>query len=164
MSSDYVGADITFGFDDRTNGFTENMRLRGNGNVGIGTNNPSQKLTVNGNICYTGSIAACSDIRYKENITPFLNPLSSVLSMNGFYYNWKREQFPGMNFSDNRQIGFSAQDVEKLFPEVVTTDSNGYKSVDYGRLTPVLVEAVKEMQKEIEELRKEVNALSKGNR
>lgn len=161
INSDYVGADITFGYDDRTNGFTENMRVRGNGNVGIGTNNPSQKLTVNGNICYTGSIAACSDIRYKENIAPFLDPLSSVMSMNGFYYNWKKDQFPSMNFSDSRQIGFSAQEIEKLFPEIVTTDGNGYKSVDYGRLTPVLVEAIKEQQKEIVDQAEEINSLKK---
>ena len=57
-----------------------------------------------------------------------------------------------MKFTDTRQIGFSAQEVEKLFPEVVLTDANGYKSVDYGRLTPVLVEAIKELQKQIDTL------------
>jgi len=53
-----------------------------------------------------------------------------------------RAAFPDMQFTDNRQIGFSAQEVEKLFPEVVMTDVNGYKSVDYGRLTPVLAGGV----------------------
>ena len=60
-----------------------------------------------------------------------------------------------MDFSDDRQIGFSAQEVEKLFPEIVVTDATGYKSVDYGRITPILVEAVKEQQQQIDELKKE---------
>jgi hypothetical protein len=121
--------------------------------VGIGTNTPTQKLSVNGNICYTGSIAACSDIRYKTNIQPIENPLNKIIAMNGFYYNWDKEKFPTLDFGDNRQLGFSAQEVEKLFPEIVLTDPSGYKSVDYGRLTPVLVEAVKEQQAEIKLLK-----------
>jgi len=137
------------------------MVVTSKGNIGIGTTKATEKLNVSGNICYTGTIGACSDIRYKENIIPLSNPLSSVLSMNGFYYTWKKEMFPDKNFSDNRQIGFSAQEVEKLYPEVVLTDANGYKSVDYGRLTPVLVEAIKEQQQEIKELQEQVKMLIK---
>ena len=66
-----------------------------------------------------------------------------------------------MEFGDERQIGFSAQEVEKLFPEVVTTDANGYKSVDYGRLTPVLVEAIKEQQKQIDAQQQQIDELRK---
>jgi hypothetical protein len=51
--------------------------------------------------------------------------------------------------------------VEKLFPEVVMTDANGYKSVDYGRLTPVLVEAIKEQQQQIDEIKKENGEMKK---
>lgn len=60
-----------------------------------------------------------------------------------------------MIFSHQRQIGFAAQDIEKIYPEIVQTDPNGYKSVDYGRLTPVLVEAMKEQQFEIDSLSKQ---------
>src|SRR4029079_1832033 len=89
--------------------------LNGNtGRLGVGTDNPSEKLSVNGNICYTGSIGACSDIRYKTHFLPIENPLQKIISMNGFYYDWNKEKFPGMAFSDDRQIGFSAQEVEKL--------------------------------------------------
>lgn len=51
--------------------------------------------------------------------------------------------FPEESFSDKRQIDFSAQELEVLFPEIVKTDSKGYKSVDYGRMTPILLEAIK---------------------
>jgi len=135
--------------------------IKDNGKVGIGINTPSQKLHVIGNICATGTISNCSDIRYKQNISPIAHSLSSVLSMNGLYYYWKKNEFPEMEFSNERQIGFSAQEVEKLFPEVVMTDANGYKSVDYGRLTPVLVEAIKEQQKQINAQQQQIDELKK---
>ena len=135
--------------------------VKDNGNVGIGNRNPSQKLQVNGNICATGTISNCSDIRYKQNIFPIAHSLTSVLSLDGLYYHWKKNEFPEMEFGDERQIGFSAQEVEKLFPEVVTTDANGYKSVDYGRLTPVLVEAIKEQQKQIDAQQQQIDELKK---
>jgi len=158
--SNDVSADIAFGYGN-SNAFTENMRVRGNGNVGIGTNNPSQRLHVVGNICYTGSIVACSDIRYKENFSSLENSLQKIRSLNGMYYYWRQDEFPDMHFTNERQLGFAAQEVEKLFPELVITDSKGYKSVDYGRLTPVLVEAIKEQQAMIDTLIKEVKELKK---
>lgn len=60
-----------------------------------------------------------------------------------------------MHFVADRQIGVIAQDVEKLYPEVVFTDKEGYKSVDYAKLTPVLIEAIKEQQNLIEALKQE---------
>ncbi len=132
--------------------------IKDNGNIGIGNSNPSQKLQVNGNICATGIISNCSDIRYKQNIAPIAQSLSSVLSLHGLYYHWKKNEFPEMEFGDERQLGFSAQEVENLFPEVVMTDANGYKSVDYGRLTPLLVEAIKEQQKQIDAQQQQINA------
>ena len=131
------------------------------GNVGIGTTAPAQKLSVNGNICYTGTIGACSDIRYKKNISPIRHALADVLTLHGIYYFWNQEKFPSKQFNDERQIGFSAQEIEKLFPEMVQTDADGYKSVDYSRMTPVLVEAIKDLQNQIQELRREVAKLKK---
>jgi len=133
------------------------------GNVGIGTLSPSQKLSVAGNICYTGSIAACSDIRYKKNIRPISHALTNLLTLHGIYYNWNKEKFSDKGFTDDRQIGFSAQEIEKLFPEMVQTDAEGYKSVDYSRMTPVLVEAIKEQQTQIELLKRKIEKLEKNS-
>src|SRR5258705_13292698 len=77
--------------------------------------------------------------------------------MNGIYYYWRQDEFPGMNFTNDRQLGFSAQEIEKLFPELVMTDLKGYKSVDYGRMTPVLVEAIKEQQAIIDAQNKKID-------
>lgn len=153
IHTDINGADIAFGYGSST-AFTETMRIKGTGNVGIGTNAPGEKLSVSGNICATGTIAVCSYIRYKTNLSPLPNSLASVLQMQGFYYFWKKDGFEEKGFSDKRQIGFSAQDIEVLFPEIVQTDDVGYKSVDYSRLTPVLVEAIKEQQRQIDALLK----------
>lgn len=122
-----------------------------NGNIGIGTT-PTQKLHVTGNGLFTGTVTAscgllvCSDERYKTNIRPLTNSLSSILLLQGIQYDWKREQFPEKNFPDKSQIGFSAQELEQFYPQIVHTDDEGYKTVDYTRLVPVLVEAMKEQQ------------------
>ena len=131
------------------------------GNVGIGTVAPTQKLHVVGNICYTGSIAACSDARYKTNIVPISNSLGKLMMLQGINYDWKTKEYPNMNFSNSKQIGFLAQDLEKVFPEMVFTDDAGYKSIDYSRLTPVLVETIKEQQKIINDIIKRVEKLEK---
>ncbi len=133
------------------------------GNVGIGTASPAAKLHVVGNICYTGSIGACSDLRYKRNFSKIEKPLQKVLALNGLHYDWRVDEFKENNFSQQRQIGFIAQEIEKIFPEMVMTDEKGYKSVDYARLTPVLVEAMKEQQKMIDELKMKNEKLENSN-
>lgn len=131
------------------------------GNVAIGNGTPTEKLHVFGNlrvsgtICNTsGAITACSDVRYKKNFSKIENPLGKVLSLNGLHYDWRIDEFKENNFLKGRQIGFIAQELEEIFPEMVFTDEKGYKSVDYAKLTPVLVEAMKEQQKMIDDLRK----------
>ncbi len=152
--------DIVFGYGSSTS-MTERMRIKGTGFVGIGTATPFTQLCVNGNIAYAGYLGACSDIRYKKDFSQIINPLQSVLSLNGFYYYWKKDEFTDYTFTDDRQLGFSAQEIEKLFPELVMTDDKGYKSVDYGRLTPVLVEAIKEQQVKIDSLQSQIDELKK---
>jgi hypothetical protein len=151
------GPAFTLG-NNRPNGFflfntggATKMMISNAGNVGIGTQSPGQKLHVVGNICATGTIGACSDIRYKENIQELESMLGKVLSLHGIYYNWNKEKMSGDAYTPDRQIGFSAQEVEQFFPEIVQTDANGYKAVDYSRLTPILAEAIKEQQRIIEQ-------------
>jgi len=140
-----------------TNGTIQLM----NGNVGIGTAAPTQKLHVVGNICYTGAIAACSDLRYKTNINPIQNSLTKLMLLQGVDYYWKTLEYTNMDFSDRKQIGFIAQDLEKIFPEMVFTDDKGYKSIDYSRLTPVLVETIKEQQIQIASITNRLNEIEK---
>ncbi|HEX2684654.1 MAG TPA: tail fiber domain-containing protein, partial [Ferruginibacter sp.] len=147
-----------------------------NGNVGIGTSAPSSKLEVCGNTRIIGTlnvsstlssstgITCPSDIRYKKDISPIADPLQKLLKLNGVNYYWKQEEFINMNFSDKMQTGFIAQDLEKIFPEMVFTDEKGYKSVDYSRLTPVLVETIKEQQKQIKAINKKLEEIERSMR
>lgn len=128
------------------------ISVNSTGNVGIGTASPTAKLHVVGNICYTGSIGACSDARYKTDVQTISGSLRKILKLRGVSYRWKKSGFSGQHFDDNLHLGFIAQELEQLFPEIIMTDSAGYKSVDYGRLTPVLVETIKEQQATIESL------------
>ena len=80
------------------------------------------------------------------------NSLNQVMNMQGVTYHWKTDEFPEKHFLNDLQIGFIAQEMEKIVPQVVTTDNDGYKGIDYGRLTPLLVESIKEQQKMIGDL------------
>lgn len=115
--------------------------------------NNSGNATFTGTVTASCGVLACSDFRFKTNIKPIENSLESILKINGVRYNWKKEEFPEKNFNDKNQLGFIAQEIEKIFPEMVFTDEKGYKSVDYSRLTPVLVEAIKELKMMNDELK-----------
>jgi hypothetical protein len=127
------------------------------GNVGIGTLSPSYALDVNGTI--RGNNVAPSDRRFKTSIAPLSSSLEKVSSLQGVSYQWDCAKWPKKNFSEGKQIGLIAQDVEKVVPEVVTTDKEGYKSLAYDRLVAVLIEAVKEQQKEIVALRQDLETV-----
>lgn len=124
------------------------------GNVGIGTIAPTEALDVVGNIRATGSVFAacgtlsCSDERFKTNIEPVADALTVVEKLQPVHYDWKRDEFPERHFSKDRQVGLIAQDVRKVAPEVVRQDEDGYLAVDYGRLTPLIVSAIKQVKSE----------------
>ncbi len=145
---------------------TDALVLDYTGFVGVGTPTPGYRLSVNGDlsVCgtirYTGAVAVCSDIRYKTNIAAIPNALSDVLKIQGVNYFWKLKEFPEKQFSNEKQIGFIAQDLEKIYPELVLTDKEGYKSVDYPKLTPILVEAIKEQQRIINSQKAEIQNLN----
>ncbi|MCF7919582.1 MAG: tail fiber domain-containing protein [Candidatus Cloacimonetes bacterium] len=98
--------------------------------------------------CGTGG---CSDLRFKNNVSPIESPLAKVSKLNGVSFTWNREEFPQRFFPEGRQIGLIAQDVESVVPEVVNTDLDGYKSVEYDKLAALLIEAVKEMEHQIQQ-------------
>jgi len=130
-----------------------NFVIKSTGNVGIGTSNPTEKFHVNGNII-CNVMTQTSDIRYKKNITPIKDSLQKIIQLKGVKYEWKQEEYPEKDFSEGKQIGLIAQDVEPVIPEIVHTDSEGFKSVSYDKLTVLLIEAVKELKAENKILKK----------
>ena len=129
------------------------------GNVGIGTTSPSEKLHVVGNICATGTIATCSDLRYKKDINKIDNALSLISKFNGYTYNFKVKEFPDHKFDSTAQVGFIAQELQEVLPQVVQKNESGYLSVDYAKVTPLLLMAIKEQQAEIAIQKSEIETL-----
>jgi Chaperone of endosialidase len=222
--TDASASDIGFGYGSSAS-FTENMRIKGNGKVGIGTANPGAKFHVasgssgyaggyfpgmilegngaayfnflapnnsesgilfgkasdivsggiiynnsgnpnslqlrtngnitrmiiynNGNAWLQGALIQASDARLKKDITLLRNPLQKIIQLNGYTYHWKNE-----TADNNLQTGVLAQEVQKLFPELVTENKDGLLAVNYSGLIPVLIESIKEQQKQIDKLNK----------
>ena len=111
--------------------------------------------TTDGNAWLQGSLTQNSDARLKKNIVPLCNSLHSLLELNGYTYNWIDTQ------SDStKQIGLIAQEVQKLYPQLVKENDKGVLSVNYTGLIPVLLEGMKEQQQQIEDLKKLVLQLA----
>lgn len=92
-----------------------------------------------------------SDVRLKKGVAPLLNALDRVIALRGVRYQWKHETYSGPESSEGSKIGFIGQEVASVCPELVATDAEGYVSLNYSRLTAVLVEAVKEQQQLIQQ-------------
>jgi hypothetical protein len=115
------------------------------GNLGIGTTNPAgYKLYVAGTTFSSGGYGS-SDVRLKKDVETVAGALDKVERLRGVYFNWRTKEYPERNLDSSRQIGVIAQEVEKVVPELVRTDSQGYKAVSYEKLAALLVEAVKEL-------------------
>jgi len=130
------------------------------GNVSIGTKDITQyKLYVAGTAYSTDGWTTSSDIKWKKNIKPLQNSLEKVTNLNGVSFNWRTDEYTEKMFSEDKQIGFIAQDVEKVFPELVSTDDDGNKSVYYDKMTAVLLESVKELKAQNDALKKRLTYL-----
>ena len=124
----------------------------------------------NGNLGYTGNLVKVSDQRLKENIKPLNNVLDKIMLLKPSSYNYKGE-YKKMNLPQGEQMGFIAQEMEKVFPQLVkpiadkqtdNTKVSEYKGVDYVGLIPLLTKAIQDQQEEINQLKQEVKALSGG--
>jgi hypothetical protein len=129
------------------------------GDVAIGTTDPDgYKLNVNGDVrCI--SIWESSDERLKKCIEPLKDSLNKVNQLQGVNYEWRIDEYPEQDFPEGKQVGLIAQDVENIIPEVVNTSDDGYKSISYEKLTAVLIEAVKELKEQNEELEARIEYL-----
>jgi hypothetical protein len=123
------------------------------GTQGSGASNPQERLRLqnNGNAIFSGTVTANSDEKLKENVVGISNALDKVLDLRGVYFN--RIGQP------EREIGVIAQEVEKVLPELVNEGPDGIKSVAYQNMVAVLIEAIKEQQEQINELKARLDNL-----
>jgi hypothetical protein len=122
------------------------MYILSKGNVGIGTDNPVSKLEVNGTITSKGCDGV-SDMRLKENIHDLSNSLEKICAIRGVEYNWKADEVKKIH------IGVIAQEVKESIPEAVNTDNEEQYSVNYNAIIGHLIEAVKTLKQEVDDLK-----------
>ncbi len=118
-------------------------------------------LVLSGSGTYSGTWTNVSDRRLKKNIINITNSMEHILQLRPVRYEMKVKEFPEMHLENGEQIGLIAQEVEEVLPEIVRTDKDGMKSVDYSKLSVVLIEATKEQQKIITLLEERIERLEK---
>ena len=152
----YVGGVITAGSNL---GISGNVTISGNtsisGSLSVSGNSTFSSLTASGNVTIGGALNVSGDItafytsdqRLKNNIAAIGDPLAKVLSISGNTFDWneKSNKF-------GHDVGVIAQEIEKVLPEAVTTRDNGYLAVDYHKVVPLLIEAIKELSVKVENL------------
>ncbi len=117
-------------------------------------NGSSGLLSVGGAITATGDITAfaSSDIALKENLINIPNPLEKISKISGYMFDWKDHKDPDV-LGEGHDVGIIAQEIEKVLPEVVITRANGKKAVNYQKIIPLLVESIKELKTELDDLK-----------
>jgi hypothetical protein len=160
------------------------LYLQVDGNIGIGKKNPAYKLDVAGDIATSGQFFQSSDARLKSNIVPLTDKSSDIYKLSGKSYNKTMlpivdERNKGIFNPDNisltenkaqqapkqsvTEFGFLAQDLKEVYPNLVRQNKDGYYSVDYIGLIPIMVEALKEQKLQIESLQQQVVQSSTKN-
>ena len=130
-------------------------------NASITWNDSGTRFDINNGIHVTGTIQATDDIvayassdeRLKDNIKPIENPLEKINSISGNTFEWNEQK---QDIYKGKDYGVIAQEIEKILPELVTTKENGYKAVKYDKLVSLLIEGIKDLSKEVQELKNKI--------
>ena len=117
------------------------------GGVGIGGT-----LNVAGNITTNDNLVQASDKRWKKNIRPILHASTKLQQVRGVFYDFRTDEFPEKRFPASKQIGVVAQELEAVFPDAVDIDADGFKGVQYGKISAILIAAVNEQSVAIDHL------------
>ena len=151
-NSIFIGSSTKPAADNQDYQIVIGNNVVGNGSYTVtigGTDNANNYFY--GNINTTGDVYAyySSDERLKDNITPISNALDKVKQIGGYEFDWNDKQ----STYEGHDVGVIAQEIEAVLPELVTTRDNGYKAVKYEKIIALLIEAIKEQQLQIDELK-----------
>ena len=116
------------------------------------------QISSSGDVVADGDVVAynSSDVRLKDNIEVIKGSLDKIDGIRGVEFDWN-DKSPGWAQERGHDIGVIAQEVQKIIPEIVVERKNGYLGVDYKRIIPLLIESIKELKQEVEDLKKKVN-------
>jgi hypothetical protein len=136
------------------------------GKIGIGSifEDPRDTLDIHGEVLVSSCVKqqnglpiagiCLSDERLKRNIAPFEPALEKVVQLRPVHFDYRADEYPDLSLTRERAYGLIAQEVEKILPEMVKDDPRGFKAVNYSELPMFLLQAVRELKAENEELRK----------
>ena len=121
------------------------------GNAQFLGNISGSQIEASGDVIAFGS----SDERLKDNIQPITEPLWKINQIGGYTFDWndKQETYKGSD------VGVVAQEIEEVLPEIVTTRGNGFKAVKYEKIVPLLIESIKELKQEVDEIKQKCDCL-----
>ena len=143
-----------FGLFNGGSASAEGIIIKASGRVLIGTTTDNgERLYVSGSIRATGSITANSDVRLKKNIERIENALQKVSEISGYTYN--------TIYDEDRHAGVIAQEIDKVLPEIVNKGNDGLMGVEYGNISALLIEAIKDLKAKNEKLEAIVEGLRK---
>lgn len=117
-------------------------------------------LMITGNGWVNGTTLIVSDKRFKTNIKELDNVSKKIAGLKGYTYTFRTEEFKDKNFPKTEQIGFIAQELKEVFPQLVIENKEGFYGVNYSGFIPVLLQAVKEQQQQIDELKAVVSSFN----
>jgi hypothetical protein len=158
-----TATDVKFGANFSITQDTATAYARLATNETIGSMSGNWSIVANGNAYFEGTIYATGDIagyqssdkRLKKNIKPISHPIDKIKKITGYTFTWRESYYKDKSpdFIKKNDVGVIAQEVQEILPEVVHTRKNGVLAVDYSKIVPLLIEAIKEQQIQIEELR-----------
>lgn len=143
------------------------MTIDSDGQVGIGVETPINLLDVAGDIRIGTGMTGCvrdrdatiltgacsSDARFKRDVVSFEPMLNKVAALRPVHFYWRADEFPSRGFGARQSYGLMAQEVEEVLPELVTTDAEGYRAVNYSKLPLLSIQAIKDLKTENDELK-----------
>ena len=123
------------------------------GNAQFLGNISGSQIEASGDVIAFGS----SDRNLKDNIQPIENPLEKMDKIGGYTFVWNNKQ----STYQGKDVGVVAQEIQEVLPEIVSGRANGYLGVKYEKIVPLLIESIKELKKEVEDIKQKCDCLTK---
>ena len=155
IRNDTADKDIILQSDDGSGGTTAYITLDGSAT----TVEIAKTTNVDGTLTATGDVVAfySSDKRLKDNIVRIENPLEKIGKIGGYEFDWNDKQ----KTYEGHDVGVIAQEIQEVLPEVVTERDNGYLAVKYEKIVPLLIESIKELKQEVDDIKQKCDCLNK---
>ena len=153
---------VDLSFNDNTKFQTTNTGVSVTGNVAASGNLSGSSVSSSGDILADGDVVAfnSSDMRLKNNLQVIEGALDKIDGIAGYEFDWN-DKSPSWARQRGHDVGVVAQEVQKIHPEIVEERKNGYLGVDYKRLVPLLIQSIKELKDEVDEIKQKCDCLNK---